>query len=76
MLSLYDYLGRPAGSALGKQVFEFAKIVGAKVSTKKVSNSPYKDGTIMTYEKSFLVMFFKAKEVFENRAQNKIQLNG
>lgn len=64
MVSLYDYLGRPAGSALGKQVAEFAKITSAKFGTKKVPNSPYKDGTIMIYEKSFLDMFFKAKNLF------------
>lgn len=64
MLSLYDYLGRPAGSPLGKQVFDFARIMGAKVGTKIVNNSPYKSGTIMTYEKKFLDQFFKAKKLF------------
>lgn len=76
MVSLYDYLGRPAGFTLGKQVYEFARIVKAKVSIKTVPYSPYKNGTIMTYEKSFLDMFFKAKKLFENNQQNKNLYNG
>jgi len=64
MVSLYDYLGRAAGSELGKQVASYAKLVNAKFGTKKVSISPYKDGTIMTYEKSFLDQFFKVKSIF------------
>jgi hypothetical protein len=64
MISLYDYLGKPAGPILGKQVFEYAKIVGAKHGTKTVSYSPFKNGTIMTYEKPFLDQFFIVKTLF------------
>jgi hypothetical protein len=66
MISLYDYLGKPAGSALGKQVYAFSKIVKAKRSTKVVAHSPYKNGTIITYEKPFLDQFFKIKALFNN----------
>ena len=63
MLSLYDYLGKPAGSALGKKVYEFAKTTKAKTGTKIVSSSPYKDGTIITYEKEFLDKYFEKSVV-------------
>ena len=66
MISLYDYLGKPAGSRLGKQVSEYAKIVGARRSTKTVSHSPYNNGTIFMYEKPFLDQFFKIKALFDN----------
>ena len=66
MISLYDYLGKPAGSRLGKQVAKYAKIVGARHSTKVVAHSPYKNGIILTYEKPFLDQFFKIKAVFGN----------
>lgn len=66
MISLYDYLGRPAGSRLGKQVAEYAKIVGARRSTKIVAHSPYSNGTIFMYEKPFLDQFFKVKALFNN----------
>ena len=66
MISLYDYLGKPAGSRLGKQVSEYAKIVGARRSTKVVAHSPFKNGIIITYEKPFLDQFFKIKALFNN----------
>ena len=47
MISLFDYLGYPAGPTLGKQVYIYAKSVKAKTGTKIVSNSPYKDGVIV-----------------------------
>lgn len=65
-ISLYDYLGKPAGSRLGKQVSEYAKIVGVRRSTKVVAHSPFKNGIIITYEKPFLDQFFKVKELFNN----------
>jgi len=58
MISLYDYLGKPAGSALGKQVHDFSKIVNARRGTKVVA--------IITYEKPFLDQFFKIKALFNN----------
>ena len=64
MMSLYEYLGRPAGATLGKQVSEYAKIVKAKRDVKTVDHSAYNGGIIMIYEKSFLDQFFKAKALF------------
>lgn len=66
MISLYDYLGKPAGSALGKQVHDFSKIVNARRGTKIVAHSPFKNGVIITYEKPFLDQFFKIKALFNN----------
>ena len=53
MLSLYDYLKRPAGSVLGKQVAEYAKLRKAKYGTKEVNHHGYQ-GIIHTYTKAFL----------------------
>jgi hypothetical protein len=66
MISLYDYLGKPAGSRLGKQVAEYASLVGARRSTKVIAHSPYKNGIIFIYEKPFLDQFFKIKALFDN----------
>ena len=58
MVSLYDYLGRAAGSELGKQVATAAAKAGVKHEIREVSNSKY-TGPIMLYPKSFLDLYFK-----------------
>lgn len=64
MLSLFDYLGYPAGNELGKQVAEYAAIRKVKHSTRYVSNPRY-TGHVMLYEKEFLDEYFGAKKLFE-----------
>ena len=58
MISLYDYLGRAAGSDLGKQVAIAAAKAGVKGETRQVSNPVYK-GPVMLYPKAFLDLYFK-----------------
>ena len=41
MMSLYDYLGRAAGSALGEQVAKKATGMGVKIETRYVKNPAY-----------------------------------
>ena len=70
MVSLYDYLGRAAGSELGKQVADYAKIRKTVVGSRQVKNPKYK-GTILTYTPEFLDEFFKVKSVIgTNRSKN------
>ena len=57
LLSLYDYLGKPAGSELGIKVNEAAKKQGVRYNFKEIDNPKYK-GKIMTYPKSFLDDYF------------------
>ena len=57
MISLYDYLGKPAGSNLGKAVSTAAKKANIKVTSRDVSNSKY-TGKIMLYPKEFLINYF------------------
>jgi len=63
MVSLFDYLGTPAGKELGKLVAEYAKIRKAKYNMRVVSTAAYK-GNIMLYEKEFLDEFFQVKLLF------------
>ena len=58
MVSLYDYLGRAAGSELGKQVATAAAKAGVKHEIREVSNPKYR-GPIMLYPKSFLDLYFR-----------------
>ena len=55
--SLYDYLGRAAGSQLGKQVAEAATQDGVKIKTRQVSNPKY-EGEVMLYPSSWLDKYF------------------
>jgi hypothetical protein len=57
MLSLYDYLGKPAGSELGKKVAEEATKQKIVMATKQVSNSKY-TGQILMYPKDWLDKIF------------------
>ena len=57
MISLYDYLGRAAGSDLGKQVAIAASKAGIKSEIREVSHIGYK-GPIMLYPRDFLDNFF------------------
>ena len=60
MVSLFEYLGKPAGGQLGKQVYEAAKTNKVKTSTREVMNKKY-SGKVMIYPKEFLDQYFNEK---------------
>lgn len=70
MISLYDYLGRAAGPALGFAVAKHAKHLNAKVGIREVSNPKYK-GTVNLYEKPILESFFNEASHSEIIQQDK-----
>lgn len=59
LVSLYDFLGHPAGSQLGKDVYKIASHLGVKTSIREVSNRKYA-GKIMLYPYAFLDWYFNA----------------
>jgi hypothetical protein len=61
MLSLYDYLGYPAGGELGKEVATAAAKSNVEFSTREVNNPKY-SGKVMLYPENFLKEFFTAKQ--------------
>jgi len=66
MLSLYDYLGRAAGSKLGKKVSDYAVIRKQKYQIKNIENPAYQ-GEVMMYTKEFLDEYFKVERIFLNK---------
>jgi len=60
-LSLYDYLGKAAGSELGLEVSIEAKKHGIEIKTKEVSTPNY-EGIIQMYPKDFLEFYFREPE--------------
>ena len=73
MMSLFDYLGRPAGSELGRRVAAAAARNKIKFETRHVSNAKY-TGDIMLYPKTFLDQFFGG--VNERTNDNRQLLHG
>jgi hypothetical protein len=61
MMSLYEFLGKPAGNDLGKKVYLAARAKGANFSQREVSNSKY-TGMVMTYPESFLKEYFNSEK--------------
>lgn len=55
--SLYEYLGRAAGSELGLRVAQRAKAENIRVTSQQVNNPKYK-GAVLKYPKAFLDSFF------------------
>jgi hypothetical protein len=61
-LSLYDYLGKPAGKELGGQVAQAAYRGGIKPQNREISNPKY-TGIVHLYPKDFLDFYFREPEV-------------
>jgi hypothetical protein len=60
-LSLYDYLKRPAGGELGREVAQAASKAGVKLQTREVSTPNY-TGIVYLYPKDFLDVHFREPE--------------
>jgi len=65
MMSLYDYLGRAAGTELGKQVADTAMRLKETIQEREVTNPKY-TGKILLYRREFLDEYFGNK-VYEDR---------
>jgi hypothetical protein len=61
-LSLYDYLGKAAGSELGKQVASAASKADIKMESRTVENPKY-TGKVILYPKDFLDFYFREPEI-------------
>ena len=65
MVSLYDYLKKPAGPELGKQVAAAAMNEKIRMESKQVANHKYK-GNILMYPKTWLDEYFnKTNDEYE-----------
>jgi hypothetical protein len=60
MVSLYEYLGRAAGSSLGWKIAGLAYREGVRKEVRIEPISPYRNGEINTYPPSFLIAVLSA----------------
>lgn len=59
LMSLYDYLKKPAGGELGKKVYTFVQETNRTklVKTRRISNPKY-EGEVLLYPKHILDEYF------------------
>lgn len=69
MVSLFEYLGFPAGRETGNTVYKAAKKKGIEVQSRQVNTKTYK-GQVMLYPKLFLDGFFSGQEETEKSKKN------
>ncbi len=72
MLSLWDYLGYPAGKELGKLVADYAKIRNVKTFYRTVQTKTYQ-GYVTTYSREFLDEFFAVMNLTNTYVINSIK---
>ena len=65
MLSLYDYLGYPAGEKLGKLVSDYAKIRKYNGTVYRMVQTKNYQGYVTTYSKEFLDEFFDFVKLYD-----------
>ena len=63
-LSLYDYLGKPAGEKLGQEVATEARKQGIQIQTREISNPKF-TGTVLLYPKDFLEFYFREPDTLK-----------
>lgn len=60
-LSLYEFLGKPAGGLVGKEVWDAASKHGIKAQSREISTPKY-TGKVLLYPKDFLEFYFREPE--------------
>ena len=73
-LSLYDFLGKPAGMELGRKVAIYASKSKIQLETREVSNPKF-TGTVLLYPKDFLEAFFQEPDPLDSLTLGDIQDN-
>jgi hypothetical protein len=73
-LSLYDFLGKPAGMELGRKVAAEASKSKLKLETREVSNPKF-TGKVLLYPKDFLEAFFQEPDPMDSFTLGDIQDN-
>jgi len=71
--SLFDYLGRPAGSDLGQKVHASAVNKGVHIGTKDIETSLVPAGYVCMYPISFLDEYFNKKPVVQKTLEDRVK---
>ena len=71
-LSVYDFVGTPAGMELGRKVATYASKSKIQLETREISNPNY-TGKVLLYPKDFLEAFFQEPDPIESFPLDDIQ---
>ena len=72
--SLFDYLGRPAGSELGQKVHAAAVAKGIHIGTKDIETSIVPQGYVCMYPISFLDEYFDRKPAVQIALEDRVKI--
>jgi len=72
--SLFDYLGRPAGSDLGQKVHASAVAKGVYIGTKDIEKSLVPSGYVCMYPISFLDEYFDRKPAAQVSLEDRVRI--
>ena len=85
MQSLYDYLGRAAGSKLGLEVATYARQQNSQIEIRQIENPAY-TGPINLYTELLLLSFFnnpnynkiikEDKQWYDEKQKSKVKKSG
>ena len=59
-MSLFDFLGKPAGGKIGKEVFDYSKKNRITIKYRNVANLKY-TGNVCLYPLGFLILYFNSE---------------
>ena len=59
-MSLFDFLGKPAGGKIGKEVFDYSKKIRITIKYRNVANLKY-TGDVCLYPLGFLILYFNSE---------------
>ena len=59
-MSLFDFLEKPAGGKMGKEVFDYSKKLRIPLRYREITNPKY-TGKVCLYPLGFLVMYFNSE---------------
>ena len=72
--SLFDYLGRPAGSELGQKVHAAAVAKDVHIGTKDIETSIVPQGYVCMYPISFLDEYFDRKPAVQTALEDRVKI--
>ena len=59
-MSLFNFLGKPAGGKIGKEVFDYSKKIKIPLKYRNVTNLKY-TGNVCLYPLGFLTLYFNSE---------------
>jgi hypothetical protein len=73
-MSLFDFLEKPAGGKMGKEVFDYSKKLRIPLRYREITNPKY-TGKVCLYPLGFLVMYFNSENNLDIVTEPEVRLD-